>query len=111
VNTVLRQASALARAGSRGPALDRRGADLIGADLRGDDLRGADLRGASLIGANLRGANLALADVTGADLRGADLRGADLAVTLFLTQSQLESASGDRATSLPPGRNRPAHWT
>ena len=34
VNALLRRASGLARAASPGPALDRRGADLIGADLR-----------------------------------------------------------------------------
>jgi hypothetical protein len=110
MNGLLRSASALARAASRGPAVDRRGADLMGVDLRAIDLRGADLRGANLIGANLRGADLALADVTGADLRGADLAGANLAVALFLTQSQIESARGDSATTLPPARSRPAHW-
>jgi uncharacterized protein YjbI with pentapeptide repeats len=51
-----------------------------------------------------------LADVTGADLRGANLSGAHLASTLFLTQSQLESARGDHATTLPPARSRPASW-
>jgi hypothetical protein len=110
-NELLRQASALARAGSRGPALDRRGADLIGADLRAVDLRGADLRGAGLVGVNLRGRGLALADLTGADLRGADLCGADLGKSLFLTQAQVESARGDRATMLPPTLTRPDHWT
>ena len=39
VNALLRRASGLARAASPGPALDRRGADLIGADLRAVDLR------------------------------------------------------------------------
>jgi uncharacterized protein YjbI with pentapeptide repeats len=110
VNALLRSASALARAPSTGPALDRRGADLIGGDLRGVDLRGADLRGAFLIGADLRGADLALADLTGADLRDADLTGADLRRALFLLQSQLESARGDRRTGLPPGLGRPSHW-
>ena len=110
VNDLLRQASALARAASPGPALDRRGADLTGADLRAIDLRGADLRGVALIGADLRGTSLALADLTGADLRGANLAGADLRRTLFLTQSQLESAHGNRATGLPSTLARPAHW-
>jgi len=110
VNALLRSASALARAASRSPRLDRRGADLIGTDLRAVDLRGADLRGAHLIGADLRGANLALADLTGADLRGADFAGADLGGTLFLVQAQLESARGDRATALPPKMRRPGHW-
>jgi uncharacterized protein YjbI with pentapeptide repeats len=110
VNDLLRKASALAREASAGPALDRRGADLIGADLRAVDLRGADLRGANLIGADFRGASLALADLTGADLRGANLAGADVASALFLLQSQLESARGDLATTLPPTLTRPTHW-
>ncbi len=110
VNTLLRSASTLARVASRGPRLDRRGADLIGADLRAIDLRGAELRGAHLIGADLRGADLALADVTGADFRGADLGEADLGSTLFLVQAQLESARGDQATVLPPDMRRPGHW-
>ena len=109
-NDLLRKAGALARAASAGPALDRRGADLIGADLRAIDLRGSDLRGANLIGADLRGASLALADLTGADLRGADLAGADLRSALFVLQSQLESARGDLATALPPTLTRPTHW-
>jgi hypothetical protein len=110
INELLRKASALARVSSRGPALDRRGADLIGADLRATDLRGADLRGASLVGADLRGRSLALTDMTGADLRGADLSNTDLGSALFLLQSQVESAHGDRATRLPRTLTRPAHW-
>jgi uncharacterized protein YjbI with pentapeptide repeats len=110
VNALLRRASGLARAASPGPALDRRGADLVGADLRGVDLRGADLRGACLVAADLRGADLALADLTGADLRDTDLAGADLRAALFLVQSQVDSARGDRRTRLPPSVRRPAHW-
>ncbi len=109
-NVLLLRASALAREASPGPALDRRGADLVGADLRAVDLRGSLLRGASLVGADLRGSDLALADVTGADLRGADLSGADLRQTLFLVQMQVEAARGDRRTRLPPALSRPAHW-
>ena len=82
-----------ARAGSPGPTLDRRGADLIGADLRAVDLRGADLRGALLVGADLRGGRLELADLTGADLRAALVAGTDLAGTVPI-QSQVESAAG-----------------
>ena len=110
VNTLLRGASTLARASSAGPALDRRAADLMGADLRTVDLRGSDLRGARLIGADLRGTDLALADLTGADLRGSDLSGADLREALFLVQSQVDSARGDRRTGLPPSLCRPVHW-
>jgi uncharacterized protein YjbI with pentapeptide repeats len=114
IGALLDKASELARAGvapgTRRRALDRRGADLAGADLRGRDLRGVNLRGAVLIGADLRGADLRLADLAGADLRGADLGGADLRGSLFLTQSQLVSASGDRTTMLSPSSERPIHW-
>jgi hypothetical protein len=110
VAALLREASALARAPYAQTSLDRRGADLVEADLRTLDLRGADLRGAEMLGADLRGVDLDLADLTGADLRAADLRGTDLAGALFVTGSQLESASGDRATRVPRGMRRPAHW-
>lgn len=110
VNAVLLGVSAQVRAGGAHPGPDRRGADLAGADLRAVDLRGASLRGALLIGADLRGADLTLADVTGADLRGALLAGTDLRRALFLTQSQLDAATGDGATRLPAGCVRPAHW-
>jgi uncharacterized protein YjbI with pentapeptide repeats len=111
VNVVLLRTSELARAGVRHRARDYRGADLTGKSLRGADLRAANLRGAFLIGADLGGADLRLADVTGADFRGADFSGADLAGSLFLTQSQLDSAMGDRATKLSPRLIRPTHWS
>ncbi|MEH0829767.1 MULTISPECIES: pentapeptide repeat-containing protein [unclassified Micromonospora] len=109
LNPLLVRASELARAGHAGA--DRRGAALLGADLRGADLVAANLRGACLIGADLRGVRLRLADLTGADLRGADLRGADLSGALFLHQSQLDAARGDRRTALPPTLRHPAHWS
>ncbi len=63
-----------------------------------------------LIGADLRGAKLGKADLAGADLRGANLAGADLRGALFVTQSQLEAASGNPGTRLSPALTRPAHW-
>jgi uncharacterized protein YjbI with pentapeptide repeats len=122
VTTLLRRASQLARVGIRaqpagrpGTGIRTAGADLAGADLIGKDLRGADLRGVSLrasrlAGADLRGADLRTADLTGADLRGARLAGADLTGSIFLTQSQLDAATGDRDTRLPPPLIAPAHW-
>jgi uncharacterized protein YjbI with pentapeptide repeats len=111
VNAVLRQASELARADVRPRGIDRSAADLSGKDLRRMSLRGANLRGARLIGAKLLGMDLQLADLTGADLRGADLRAATMDTSLFVTQSQLESAIGDASTRLPTTRTRPAHWS
>jgi uncharacterized protein YjbI with pentapeptide repeats len=110
VNELLVQASALVRAGVRGPKVDRRGADLIGKDLHGADLRGANLRGAYLIGADLTQADLRMADLIGADLRGADLRGADLTGSIFLTQPGIDAAKGDGTTGLSASLHRPAHW-
>jgi uncharacterized protein YjbI with pentapeptide repeats len=92
------------------PEADFRSADLIGKNLRGADLRGADLRGAYLIGADLRGTDLTMADVTGADLRAANLGGADLSRTVFLTQFQVNAATGDAGTRLPSCLARPQHW-
>jgi uncharacterized protein YjbI with pentapeptide repeats len=111
VNDLLVRASELVRAGARREAIDRRGADLIGKDLRRSDLTAANLRGAYLIGADLSGANLRLADLTGADLRGANISGADLAGAIFLTQAQVDAATGDLETALPRQLTRPAHWT
>jgi uncharacterized protein YjbI with pentapeptide repeats len=111
LTALLRRASELARAGPGGEGgADLGGADLTGAGLAGAELRGASLRGAVLIGADLRGADLRGADLTGADLRGADLRGADLAGSIFLTQSQVDTARGDVGTQLPPPLSSPAHW-
>ena len=111
MSPLLLRTSELVRAQAPGRRLERRGADLVGKRFRGRDLRGANLRGAYLIGADLRDADLRLADLIGADLRGADVSGARLAGSLFLTQFQVNAASGDGATTLAPSLTRPAHWT
>jgi len=95
---------------------DLRGASLHGADLESADLRGAnlrmahlrraclrwaDLQSADLRRANLEGADLREANLGDADLRGTNLRGADLSEAIGLTQPQLDSAYGDKATVLP----------
>jgi len=86
------------------------GKDLIGTDLRKVDLRGANLRGTYLIAADLRGCNLQGGDLIGADLRDADIRDADLSESIFLTQSQLNVAKGNRHTKFPDYLSRPAYW-
>ena len=110
VNALLSRTGDLARARGAGAGTDHRGASLVGRDLRRADLRGANLRGALLVGADLRGVDLTRADLTGADLRGANLRGADLSGALFLHQSQIDAARGDRSTRLPAALRRPVHW-
>ena len=110
VNDLLARVSTLVR-GRRRRGADRRGALLLGVSFAGADLRGFDFRGACLIAADLTGADLASADLIGADLRDARLAGARLAEALFVTQFQLNAASGDARTTLPPRLTRPAHWT
>ena len=90
-------------------ARDRTRADLAGRRLTGDHA-GWCFRGALLIGADLRGADLREADLLGADLRDTDVRGCDLASVLFLTQPQVNAATGDASTVLPDGLARPRHW-
>jgi hypothetical protein len=110
VAPLLERVSRTARAQVRNRAPDHQGADLIGAQLRDADLSGASLRGAYLIGADLHGADLHRTDLLGADLRGADLRGARLHTSLFVVQPQLDAATGDASTTIPPSLRRPRHW-
>lgn len=112
VAEVLTDVSAALRAGLLDASgAHRRGADLVGADLRAVDLRGADLRGALLVGADLTGAVLDRTDLLGTDLRAAILRDTDLRTALFLTQPQLDAATGTPGTAVPTRLRRPYHWT
>ncbi|MDQ0272292.1 pentapeptide repeat-containing protein [Cytobacillus purgationiresistens] len=85
-------------------------ADYIGARLKKANLKGANLRGKLFIAADLSYADLRKADFIGADLRDADLRNANLTECIFLTQSQVNSARGNRETKLPDYVERPQHW-
>ena len=88
-------ADASTRVRRRWPAaVDRSRQDLAGRRLSGDR-RGWSFRGATLIRA---------------DLRDADVRGCDLSTALFLTQPQVNAATGDATTALPDGLARPGHW-
>lgn len=83
------------------------GANLSVANLFGGRFTGASFRNADLSRANLVGAHFGSADLTGANLAGATLSGAELAGARGLTQAQLSTACGDRATSLPAGLSLP----
>ncbi|RAJ03069.1 pentapeptide repeat protein [Paenibacillus pabuli] len=118
VNELLVQASEMVRAkvpaSGKGPSQSktkkRTGRDFLGANLKGADLRGASFRGALMIAADLRNADMRNTDLIGADLRDANLGGADLRGSIFLTQSQLNSAKGSADTKLPYHLNLPSHW-
>ncbi|AZV57534.1 pentapeptide repeat-containing protein [Clostridium sp. AWRP] len=111
VNVVLRNTSELIRSKvhKKNPLSHR--LDYFGADLRKTNLRGADLRGTCLIAANLRGVDLSYADLIGADLRDADLSGANISKSIFLTQSQINTARGNSHTKLPIMIIRPRYWS
>ena len=109
VAPVLSEVSAQARA-NWPDAHDLGQHDLAGRDLRERDLRGAALRGAVLIQTDLRGLDLTDADLLGADCRDADVRGSDLRGALHLTQVQINTMRGDRATRLPSVVDRPSYW-
>lgn len=118
VNALLLQTSELVRTNtcrdkkmeSQGKKRFKGGFDFIGADLRKTNLIGIDLKGALLIAANLRDADLSGTSLIGADLRDADIRGANLTNSLFLTQSQINTARGDGDTKLPKLLSRPVYW-
>jgi hypothetical protein len=79
------------------------GAFLIGAHLEQADLKETHLEGAFLAGANLEGASFWEAHLEGAFLDSANLKRADLRRAKGLTQEQIDRASCDEKTELPPG--------
>jgi hypothetical protein len=115
---------------------DLRGADLSGANLAAAMFHAADLTGAMVVGAVLKeaklgecaegqfslgtgesykGAVLTNADLDRAELEnssmcGVDFSGAKLAGAIHLTQAQIDSAKGNRLTTLPAHLGRPKHW-
>jgi uncharacterized protein YjbI with pentapeptide repeats len=78
--------------------------------LRYADAHGARWAGLAAPGTLWEHVGLGRADLTGADLRGARLAGADLRGSLFLTQAQLDAATGDADTRVPAALTRPRHW-
>jgi uncharacterized protein YjbI with pentapeptide repeats len=110
VSALLSKTSEFVRGSVKPTKQAKVGSMMIGAKLRGANLKGASLRGALLIAADLRGADLRMTDLLGADLRDANLCGADLTGSIFLTQAQVNSATGDRHTKLPLSLRTPDHW-
>lgn len=110
-SVLLHRAWSLTREAVGRAALVGEGGDFLGKNFKRADLSGADFATALLIAAKLSGCKLYGANLLGADLRDANLCGADLSESLFLTQAQVNSAKGDKATSLPPSLSRPESWS
>lgn len=77
--------------------------NLFGARFTGANFHDANLSRAIMVGAYFGGANFA-----GANLSGAIISGAELDSARGLTQSQLNMACGDAATTLPHGLSVPS---
>ncbi|MGM9531836.1 pentapeptide repeat-containing protein [Intestinibacter sp.] len=88
----------------------KEGYDFIGRDLTNTNLIGANFAGALLIASNMKDTNLKGANLIGADLRDADIRGANLEDSMFLTQSQVNTARGNSRTKLPKSLSMPYYW-
>ncbi|SAL19024.1 Pentapeptide repeats (8 copies) [Caballeronia turbans] len=96
-------------------SVDLRGVDLHEAELGRVVLMHAHLEGANLFKANLEGSILAFSHLSGARLEGASFHGAilnsaDLSNTFGVEYDQLKYTSGDPATVLPEGLERPHAW-
>ena len=63
-----------------------------------------------LIAADMSNLDLSGVDFLGADFRDLNLKGADLRESIYITQSQINSALGDVTTKLPKSINMPKHW-
>lgn len=81
--------------------------NLIASDLKKINLVGQDLSGALLIAADLKGCDLSGCDLLGADLRDANICSADLSRSIYITQTQINSAIGNKDTKLPENIIRP----
>lgn len=118
VNTVLREVNEFVKLSvsdykkrnSKNMKLLKDTYDFIGQNLTNTNLVGANFAGALLIASNMKNSDLTGANLIGADLRDADVRGANLEDSIFLTQSQVNTAKGDLNTKLPKGLVRPSYW-
>ena len=87
--------------------IDLRQANLRRASLEGANLSCADLSQAGLRDANLSGANLSRANLSNADLHGAIVTGTQFALSLGLSDVEIEALQARGATfveDLPPNR-------
>ena len=69
-----------------------------------------DFYNADLTNVSFENAELGRSDFLGASLRDTNLRSANLTNALFLTQMQVNRATGNAATRLPVRLTRPSHW-
>lgn len=118
VNNILREVNEFVKCSvldykkinSKNKKVLKEGYDFIGQNLTNTNLIGANFAGALLIASNMKNADLKGANLIGADLRDADIRGANLEDSIFLTQSQVNTAKGDLKTKLPKSLFRPTYW-
>jgi uncharacterized protein YjbI with pentapeptide repeats len=84
--------------------------DWVGKHLQERDFSGASVQNQWLQATNLSNSRLCGVNFLGADLRECNVKDADLTDALFLTQAEINAATGNAATQLPPRLLRPSHW-
>ena len=92
------------------PANKKMTKNFLGKNLSGKNFDGSDFSMVLMIAANLEEASLRGTNFLGADLRDANIKNTDLSKSLFLTQMQINAASGNEKTILPKNLVRPSHW-
>lgn len=88
----------------------KKGKEFMGKNFKKANLDGKDFSMSLLIAANLEGCSLRGTNFLGADLRDANLKNTDLRESIFLTQTQINSAKGNKTTKLPEMLVLPATW-
>lgn len=111
VNKVLRKVSELVQLRVNGKVEEKHTTDFLGKNLKRANLVGKDFSMSLLIAADLESCDLFGANFIGADLRDTNLKNNDLSQSIFLTQMQINSAKGNRATKLPTSLCYPLTWT
>ncbi len=107
VNEILKEISARF-AGKQ--ADQRRTTDYIGKNFKRANLDGQDFHMALLIASNLEGCSLRGANFLGADLRDTNIKNTDVSKSVFLTQMQVNAATGNHSTKLPANLVHPTAW-
>ncbi|MXQ74263.1 pentapeptide repeat-containing protein [Clostridiaceae bacterium DONG20-135] len=86
------------------------GSSFLGKSFKKQSLKGCDFSMKLLIGCDFTDADLAYVNFLGSDVRDANFSNVDLRCSLFLTQFQINSAKGNKATMLPDYLKRPRTW-
>ena len=109
VNTILKRVSVDIQKKYAGETRITSGS-CLGKSFKKQSLIGCDFSMKLLIGCDFTGADIDYANFLGSDVRDANFSNVDLRHALFLTQFQINSVKGNKATILPDYLKRPRTW-